>query len=63
MYGYELMKGRTDSVEVNVCSAKIREKKPSDVRFAQHHETCYAGASQEMSMQYPFKMVIKRSEA
>lgn len=35
---------------------------PTDIKLEQLHETCYAGASWEMSMQYPFMMVIKRSE-
>lgn len=34
----------------------------SDIKLTQLHKTCYAGASWEMSMQYPFMMVIKRSE-
>lgn len=35
---------------------------PSDIKLTQLHKTCYAGASWEMSIQYPFMMAIKRSE-
>lgn len=41
---------------------KKRRKMLFDIKLAQLHQTCYAGASWEMSMQYPFMMVIKRSE-
>ena len=34
----------------------------SNNKLMRFHETCYAGASWEMSMQYPFMMAIKRSE-
>lgn len=51
-----------------MCSAQTFPRKekgkkmPSDIQLAQLHKTCYAGASWEMSMQYPFMMAIKRSE-
>lgn len=46
----------------NLPEEQKNEKAPSDIKLAQLHETCYAGASWEMSMQYPFMMVVKRSE-